>query len=158
MNDLARSILVAVVLMAGGSAIDRYFFTSPEYKALAAEHNRFKGSVEAAGRAQRDAAIVQAAEAIKQKEQADEDYKRRAAADRRTIDGLRKQLDAARDSRGGVVPPSPAGSACPDGLVCFDRAEFERAHGILLERVRGVADEGSAVTRTLDTVKRAWPQ
>lgn len=147
-------LVVALLLFCAGFAYDHVRY----YEPLVAEHNRFKGSVEAAGRAQRDAAIVQAAKAIKQKEQADEDYKRRAAADRRTIDGLRKQLDAARDSRGGVVPASPAGSACPDGLVCFDRAEFERAHGVLLERVRGVADEGSAVTRTLDTVKRAWPQ
>lgn len=153
---LAR-LLIILGVMLGSAYLDRHFFTGPKYEKLAAEYNQFKGGVEAAGRAQNFASAAAELAAIKRKERADESHAKKSAADRSTIAALRLRLDAERDSRGGFVPAAPAGSVCPDGLVCFSRPEFERANGELLERVRSVADEGAAVTRSMDAAAE-WAQ
>ena len=120
---------------------------------LRAEYEQFKGGVEALGRAAKDAAAAKEAEDKKRKESADAENAKTVAALNSRIAGLRKQLSTS----GGSLSPSPAGSRCPDGQTCFDRAEYQRADGDFVAEARGLADEGTAVTADLDTAKR-WAQ
>lgn len=153
---LAR-LLIILGVMLGSAYLDRHFFTGPKYEKLAAEHNQFKGGVEAAGRAQNFASAAAELAAIKRKERADESHAKKSAADRSTIAALRLRLDAERDSRGGFVPAAPAGSECPDGYACFDRAELGVALRRFIDGLRGLADEGAEVERALNTAKE-WAQ
>jgi hypothetical protein len=85
------------------------------------------------------------------KEKADDQAKRRRAADAAIIRSL-------RESRPGssVVPAAPATSSRPD-LACFERFDYQRTTGEFIEAVRGLADEGSAATLSLDVAKE-WAQ
>ena len=118
--------------------------------ALRKEYAEFKGGVEALGRAAKAAAEAQAKVDRTKKEQTDAENARTHAADQLTIGRLRKQLSTS----GGSLPPAPAGSKCPDGQTCFDRAEYQRADGVFVAGARGLSDEGTAVTADLDTAKR----
>lgn len=102
----------------------------------------------ATGEAQavKNAAIKEADRA--RKEMADEENKHDLAVLRDTIGRLRR--DRAESS---IVPAAPAGSKCPDGQACFDRAELERAIRDYRSEIRGLVDEGSEVTLDLDTAK-----
>ena len=125
-----------------------------KYDRLNAEYNQFKGGVETAGRlakAKADA-TVKADKAAK--ETADEENSRSLATARATISKLRADA-AKRDTRGGSVSPAPAGSRCPDGQTCFDRAEYQRAIGEFDSGARRLADEGTKVTTDLNTA-REW--
>lgn len=115
-----------------------------------AKHERFVGGVEALGLDARKDALEKDMWNTLNKRKADEDHARRLAADRRTIDGLRADA-AARDSRGGSGAENPGGSRCPEGQVCFDRAEYQRATGEFDQRARQLADEGTKVTQDLNT-------
>ena len=117
--------------------------------AAVTQYNQFKGGVAALGReaAARNATIALAD--LKRKERADEEHARRTADDRRTIERLRADA-ARRDSRGGSVSAAPAGSRCPEGQVCFDRAEYQRAIGEFDREARRLADEGTQVTTDLN--------
>lgn len=66
------------------------------------------------------------------------------------------RIDADR-ARGSLVPPAPAGSKCPPGQACFDAAGLESALRSRRDRVRGLADEGTAVESDLATA-RQWAQ
>ena len=118
--------------------------------AAVAEHNQFKGGVEALGRAALAQAKLDTQLALLRKEQADEENRKRTTALTATIRGLRNERD---DARRRFLSAAPAGSQCPEGQACFDRAEFERAYGDLVGEVRALADEGTQVTIDLDTAK-----
>lgn len=152
---ILRALPYAFAAAAGAFIMHDY--DQKKYDSLRSEYDRFKGGVEAVGR-EADAKNAKIALAdIKQKERADEEHARKTAAARSTIDALRLRLDAERDSRGGFVPAAPAGSKCPDGLACYDRAELERTLREHREEVRRLADESAAVERALNTAK-AWAQ
>lgn len=56
--------------------------------------------------------------------------------------------------RGGPVftlPGAPAGSKCPEGAVCFDRAQFFGEYGKFRTEIREIAGQCSKVAIDLDT-------
>lgn len=116
-----------------------------------AKYNQFVGGTEAISRQATIDAEKQRLADIKAKERADESHDLRVALRDRTIAKLRADAQE-RDSRGGSVPAAPTGSKCPDGQVCFDRAEYQRALGEFDSEARRGADEGTKVTEEFDTV------
>jgi hypothetical protein len=122
------------------------------YDALRHEYDAFKGGVEALGLAAKKAAAEKEAQDKLRKEQAD-------AENKRSTDALLADISRLRAQRAGrsIVPPSPGASKCPDGQACFERAELERSLRDYRSSIRGLVDEGSAVTVDLDTVRR-WAQ
>lgn len=80
----------------------------------------------------------------KEKEKIDAENKRRTAALTAERDGLRGQLVLA-------LAANPAGSKCPEGQVCFDRAELQRADGVFTERLRDLAASCTKVSIDLDS-------
>lgn len=125
-----------------------------KYDKLNAEYNQFKGGVQSLGTAAEQAAAKRKLLDIKAKEYADEENSRSLATARATISRLRAAA-AKRDSRGGSVPPAPAGSRCPAGQTCFDTAEYQRAIGDFDRDARQLADEGTKVMTDLNTA-REW--
>jgi hypothetical protein len=85
------------------------------------------------------------------KDTADAENKAAAAATARTIAELRHQRDSATR---GFLSATPPNSRCPDKQTCLDSAEFQRAYGEHVTRLRGLADEGTAVTTDLDTARK----
>lgn len=110
------------------------------------EYSQFVAEVKAKGEAAQKAAQEQELKDKKAKEKADHEN----AVNRKRIADLTKRLR--ERPAGSGVPAAPAGSRRPD-LACFDRAEFERAYGTLVARLRELADEGTAATIDLDTAK-----
>lgn len=113
----------------------------------------FKTEVAALGKkAESDKNAKEAADQLK-KEKADAENSAALAV----LAGDIKRLRDERDSRASTIPERPAGSKCPDGQACFDRAELERALRDYRSEVRRLVDEGAAVTIDLNTAKR-WAQ
>jgi hypothetical protein len=116
-----------------------------------AELAKFRAEVAATGEvAKLEAAAKEAADKSR-KEKADAEHERTVADLRATVGRLRAERPSS-----SFVPAAPAGSSRPD-LICFDRAEYQRADGVLTAGARGLADEGTAATVDLDTAKR-WGQ
>ena len=157
MNPLILKLLpyaiAAAVGFGGGWTVNGWRW-SAKYKTLETQYIKFKGGVAAIGEQAKTRNAIQALNDLKAKEYEDENNRAVHAADRVAIKQLRDDRDRARRS---PVPPAPAGSSRPDLLV-LDRAEFERAHGEALGRLRegarGLADEGTAATIDLDTAKK----
>lgn len=92
------------------------------------------------------------------KEKEDKLKKDKADNELKTLRADNAEFRRLRDSNPGSrrLPQAPANSRNPE-LSCFDRASLERAYGELVKEVRGIADEGTEATLSLDTVKR-WAQ
>ena len=156
MNPLLLKLLpyaiAAVIGFGTGWQVNGWRWES-NYQRLEAEYNKFKGGVAALGEQAKTKNAIQALNDLKLKERTDEQNRIDRAADRAAITRLRDDADRARRS---PLPPAPAGSSRPDLLV-LDRAEFERAHGEALSRLRDgarrLADEGTAATIDLNTGK-----
>ena len=90
-------------------------------------------------------------------EQAASDRQAKEKADaenERTIAGLRANIKRLRQpTSGGSVSANPPGSRCPDGQVCYDKAEYQRADGVFVAGARGLADEGSEIAVDLSTAQ-----
>lgn len=153
-----RILAVAGILVAAAAwgAAKMHSHDARRYDALEASYEAFKDGVRNLGIQARKDNEARAKADKERKEQADAENARTRAADQRTIAGLRAAA-AKRDSRGGSAAAAPAGSKCPDGLTCFDRAEYQRALGEFDSEARRGADEGTAVTADLNTAKR-WAQ
>ena len=93
-------------------------------------------------------AEARAADDRKAKEKAD-------AENERTIAGLRADIKRLRKptALGGSMSANPAGSRCPDGQVCYDKALYQRTDGIFVAGARGLADEGSEIAVDLATAQ-----
>ena len=117
--------------------------------ACKAEYAKFVGGVEALGKAAQKAAQDKAAMDKIFKEKVD-------AENEAAIAGLNATIKRLRDSRPSrsFVPAAAPSSSRPD-LACYDRAEYERETGNLVESLRGLADEGSKAAIDLNTAK-AW--
>lgn len=122
--------------------------------AIQAEFDKFKGGVAALGEKAKEEALRKELEDKQRKEKADEENRSTVDNLNARVSQLRRERDAARSS---IVPPSPSGSKCPEGQACFDRAELERTLREHRQAVRGLVDEGSAVTVDLNTAK-TWAQ
>jgi predicted nucleic acid-binding Zn-ribbon protein len=113
-------------------------------------HANFVASVKAEGEAAKARAKQKELQDFLNKERSD-------AAYMAELDDLRARVKLLRD-RGGSgnhVPAAPAGSSCPQGQACFDRAELERALRNLVGGVRELVDEGSEVSKALKSA-REW--
>lgn len=148
-------LLIALGISAAGDAFlaNRWLAARED---AASEHQAridFIASQKALGEeAAKKAALQQASDKLK-KDTADAENAKRIADLNGTIGRLRKQRDSAGAGR---LPPAPAGSTRVD-LACFDRAEYQRAYGEFVARLRGLADEGTAATVDLDSAKK-WAQ
>ena len=143
------AILIGGIFSAGAVWNGKRWET--KYNILNSKYEQFVGGVAAIGHAAEAANAKQALNDLKAKERADDENKRVTTALRVGIERMRHDRDSARSS---IVPPAPAGSKCPDGQACFDRAELERTLRDYRSEVRGLVDEGSAVTVDLDTAKK----
>lgn len=146
---MGYAVLAAVVVI-GALGISLKVQTS-RLESVKAEYAQFKGGVEALGKAAEAATKAKEAADNERKVKADAENKATAAANARTISELRHQRDSARS---GFLSSTPSNSRCPDKQTCFDSADLQRAYGDLVKEVRGLADEGTAVTIDLDTAKR----
>lgn len=146
--------LLALVVFGAGYGTAHHF-DGKRYDKLAAEYNQFKGGAEAVGREAFKAAERQTANDIKRRNDTDAKHRARTAADSDTIARLRAERDSARSAGGGVVPASPAGSVCPEGLACYSREALESALRGFTSEIRGLADEGAKVERELGAA-REW--
>ena len=143
---------LALTLAFGAGAKWMHGRMTDKYDKLNAEYSQFKGGVQALGSAAEQAAAKRKLLDIKAKEYADAKNVTDLAAARARIAKLRASRN---DTRGGSVSAAPAGSRCPDGAVCFDRAEYQRAVGEFTAGARRLADEGTQVTTDLNTA-REW--
>ena len=107
----------------------------------------FKEQAVALAKDAKKKAEKQAASDRQAKEKADEENKRTIADLRADIKRLR------RPASGGSVSANPAGSRCPDGQVCYDKALYQRADGIFVAGARGLADESSEIAADLATAQ-----
>lgn len=115
-----------------------------------AEHAAYVATVTAeAERASRENAL-RAMRELRAKERADEENARTVAALRARVERLRRESPAVS---GGAAAPAPAASKCPDGQVCFDAAEYQRAYGVFAAGARAVADSCTEMIADLDTAK-----
>lgn len=142
-------VLLAFVALAGFG-----LFMRSQRDQARVELATFKEQVAQAAEAAAAEALKHTIADEKRKEDADAENARIHADDQRTIASLRDERDAARRR---IVPPAPAGSKCPDGQACFDRAILEQSLRDYRSAIRGLVDEGSAVTVDLDTAKK-WAQ
>lgn len=111
------------------------------------EHRAFIAQTERLGlEAKAKAKQIEAQDKLK-KEVADNELKKLRSAN--------AEFKRLRDSNPGErrLPKPPAETRRPD-LSCFDRTELERAYGELVKEVRGIADEGTEATLSLDTAKQ----
>ena len=111
----------------------------------------YQAVVKAVGEAQEANTKLRIAADKQRKEKADAKLTKDIAGFKRTIAGLRRDRPSS-----SFVPAAPAGSSRPD-LICFDRAEYQRADGSFTEGARRLADEGTESTLGLDAAK-AWAQ
>ena len=163
-----RLVLLGVLVLAIGVQTWRLDRAQTREASIQAAFDKFKGGVAALGAKAQEEALRKEAEDKAKKEKADAENKqsqdllqRDNALIRADRDRLRRERDAAR---GRSVPEAPAGSKCPDGQACFDRAILEGALQEHRARIRGRLDEagglleeGSALEADLNTAKR-WAQ
>lgn len=146
---IANWKLIAVALVVGGLAFYAGLMRV-ERDAVKAEYAEFRTKVAQAAEAAAEAALKKTIADEQKKEKADAEN----AAALATLAGTIKRLRDA-DADRNLVPAAPAGTKCPDGQACFERAELERALRGYQEGVRGLVDEGSEIAVDLDTAK-AW--
>ena len=141
---IAGGIALAAFL-AGGSAA--WMVQGWRLDAVKAEYAAFVTKVKAVGDAQNAATKLKDAENKTRMEKAN-------AENARTKSALAVALNSLRNTRpsSSFVPAAPAGAKRPD-LACYDRAEYSRATGKLVEGLRGFADECTAATVDLNTAK-----
>ena len=154
MPIVTRVIILSLMFLvaAGTGAYWQRGRDAKAYNALTAEFARFRGAVDGTARERAAANARQALADLKAKERADEEHDRRLAAVRARIDELRLANDSARS---GGWAAAPADTRCPEGQTCFESDAFERAHRELVEEIRRLADEGTAVSEALG-VAREW--
>lgn len=144
------AVAVFAIACTGFGAYKMYQHEVPKREKVVAEFTQFKVATKAVGDA-REAETARINKLNKDnKEKADAENKRRAAAMRADIERLRNERDSARSS---FLSQPPAGSVCPDGQTCVDRAEYLAAYRALVERLRAIGDQGTEVTNDLDTAK-----
>ena len=117
----------------------------------------FRGAVEAAGRAQNERTAERVKGDKARKEASDASYQVALTA---LGNDLGRLLNTPRPGI-RVLPPSPAGSRCPDGQRCFDRGEFDSALREHQEREESIDEdaarligEGATLKLRLDTAVR----
>ena len=150
---LATGLVIVVLSAAVAIQTKRVATAKAETAAAVAMHNQFVGGVEALGREAKKEALERDLWNTIHKRKTDEENVRKHIADRSTIERLRADA-AARDTRGGSLSEAPAGSQCPAGFTCFDRAEYQRTMGEADREARQLADEGTSVTTDLNSAKR----
>jgi hypothetical protein len=106
----------------------------------------FKAEVKVKGEEQERITKEVIARNQKEKERADEMYKRSIARLERDIKRLRDS------SNRSVVPPAPAEARDPSRAT-FDRAELDRALGAFIGDVTGITEEGAKAVEGLDSLK-----
>lgn len=144
------AILLALAVAGDGLLAKLYVSAREDVARVQQAFESFKAEEKALGeKAARETAAKEAADKLA-KDTADAENKTAVAALNSRIAELRHQRDS---SRSAFLSKAPAGSVCPQGQACFDRPEFERAYGDFVKSVRGLADEGTAMTMDLDTAK-----
>jgi ABC-type phosphate transport system auxiliary subunit len=115
-------------------------------ESVKSEYATFKAEVKRTGDEQEKRTQETIARNQKEKERADEMYKRNLARLERDIKRLRDS------SNRSVVPPAPAEARDPSRAT-FDRAELDRALGAFIGDVTGITEEGAKAVEGLDSLK-----
>jgi hypothetical protein len=115
-------------------------------QSIKSEYSTFKAEVKVRGEEQERITKEVIARNQKEKERADEMYKRNLARLERDIKRLRDS------SNRSVVPPAPAEARDPSRAT-FDRAELDRALGAFIGDVTGITEEGAKAVEGLDSLK-----
>lgn len=152
MSPLAIMGLLLALAVAGDALLAKlYVGAKADVARIQQAYDSFVAQERALGeKAKAEAEATKKADIVA-REKADAENAAAVARLNTTIGELRHQRDSARSA---FLSAAPAGSKCPQGQACFDRAEFERAYGGLVKELRGLADEGTAVTTDLNTAKR----
>ncbi len=149
------TIILAIALglsLLGNIGLGKWLIsTKQEVARVQQAYDSFVAQVKVEGERSEAEAEARTAAELKSKEKADAENAKSAAAVAATISELRHQRDS---SRRAFLSSTPPGSKCPDGQTCFDRAEYQRAYGGAVKGLRGLADEGTAVTTDLNTAKK----
>ena len=152
-GPIGRWLLIALLMVsaAGAAALKMHQHDRIAYDDLADKFSRFRGGVEAAGRAQEKASAAKKAADEQTTKEVNDAYHRTIAALNDRIAGLRL-ANRAGDPGGGLVSPATA-DADGSGLACYDRAEFVGAAGALAAGLRRIADQGTAAVTDLNAAK-----
>lgn len=155
---LNKYVLYAIgaALIAGALLWYHHHVWKSGWDARDKDFTAFKAQVDATGKAAAAEAVWEQHNNEMRKETADAEHAQTKATLATALNSLRVQSD----NRSFTVPAAPAGTGRPD-LACFDRADYQRANGETLVRLRSgarsLADEGTAGTVDLNTAKK-WAQ
>ena len=144
MNPITIGAIVLIALLTLGIGVQ-----TKRLESCKSDHAAFVATVKAEGEAAKAKADAQALEDKQRKEKADAKNRIAIAGYRNTI----KQLRESANTSGGSMSSNPAGSRCPEGQVCYDKSEYQRADGIFVKGARGLADEGSQIAIDLSTAQ-----
>lgn len=146
--------IIIGILVLGNVILGKLYLSETRHAAaIQAEYDSFKAEQKALGdKAAKEAAAKEALNKAA-KEKADADHQATVARLTSTIGKLRADADRARAS---FLPAAPSASAGAD-TACFDRPLYLGAYGELVEKLRGLADEGTKAVTDLDNAKE-WAQ
>jgi len=113
------------------------------------EFSAFVTKVKAEGEAQEQRTKAENLKHQKEKEDADKKF---AAADTEL-----KRLRATNSGRRDLPGTGPDTKGVATATTCYASAELDRAYGVLVQDLRGVADEGARCAEEL-RVAREWAQ
>jgi hypothetical protein len=147
---------IAALVLALGVQTLRLDFAQSDLRETKSAHAAYAAQVSADNMALKVAVSKREADEAVKKEKADAENVRTVSVLAGHLDRMRRERD---DARANFLPPASAsaGSKCPDGQVCLDRAEYLGAYRELVQEVRGAGDEGTSAVTDLDTAKK-WAQ
>jgi hypothetical protein len=115
------------------------------YRSKSAEFESFKVAVKVAGDAQNEKTKLENARLQKERDNAD-----------KSLTTARADLKRLRGANSGSRTLSGSAAATGStGPACYDRPELDRAYGVLVQELRGVADQGAACQVELGNA-REW--
>lgn len=146
-------LALLVIAAAAFGAVKMHEYDAPRLEACQGDFAGYRAQVAAEGRIAQRRADADAAAAKLAKEQTDAENRRARDSDRRHIERLRRDAELA--GRYNLPAAAAAARGGNELLLCFERAEFERAGRALLGDLRGIADAGDAAAIDLASV-RSW--
>ena len=152
------TIILAILLaisVAGNALLGKLLISSHEATARVQQaYDSFTAQVKVLGEEAQKKADAQKLADKQRKEKSDVEHTKAVAALTSTIGKLRSERD---EGRNRDFLPAPATGATGADISCFDRPAYLSAYGGLVKGLRGLADEGTSATMSLDDAKR-WAQ
>jgi len=154
-GPLGRWAIIGLLMLGAAAfgAAKMHEHDAVAYDELDREHAQYVAQTEAAGAQYEKERLEREAREKREKEKADAERTRSRTA----LDLALAELRRHADYGGGSAGANPPASKCPDGLTCFDRAEYQRALREFDSAARRLVDEGSKVVVDLNNAKN-WAQ